>query len=132
MASLVWLGYSTKPALSPTLHPYNAIISLLVSLLETPVHLFSRLYRTYCCIYDTYVIDSDVNTTVVYSYSTYVQQDPRFPLTDMNSVSPGYHCTKPLYILPELTRRYRNSVDFGWGLAVHSTCYAILLHQLVY
>ena len=41
------------------------------------------------------------------------QQDPRFPL---NSESPGYHTTKPLYILPELTPRYRNSVDFG-GLA---------------
>ena len=40
-------------------------------------------------------------------------QDPRFPL---NFVSPGYHSTKPLYILPELTRIYRNSVDFG-GLA---------------
>ena len=41
-------------------------------------------------------------------------QDPRFPL---NSVSPGYHSTKPLYTLPELTRTYRNSVDVG-GRAV--------------
>ena len=42
-----------------------------------------------------------------------IQQDPRL------SVSPGYHSTKHLYILHELTRRYRNSVDFG-GLAVYS------------
>ena len=45
----------------------------------------------------------------------YVIQDPRFPLT-ASTVSPGYHCKKPLYILPEITRRKRNSVDFG-GLA---------------
>ena len=52
-----------------------------------------------------------------------VLQDPRFPL---NSVSPGYHSTKPLYILHELTRRYRNSVDFG-GLPDPSKKYVRLV-----
>ena len=36
--------------------------------------------------------------------------------SDMNSVSPGYYSTKPLYILLKLTRTYRNSTEIG-GLA---------------
>ena len=40
-------------------------------------------------------------------------QDPRFLL---NSVYPGYHSTKLLYIPHKLTRRYRNSAEIG-GLA---------------
>ena len=46
-------------------------------------------------------------------------QDPRFLL---NSVYPGYHCTKPLCILQKNNRRYRNSAEIG-GLAVHLFTY---------
>ena len=59
-----------------------------------------RIFCVQCCTYCTY------NST----RTVPVQQDPRFLL---NSVYPGYHSTKPLYILFKITRRFRNSVEIG-------------------